>query len=354
MAKKKSTEEKAAPAKKRVPKEARLSSGSTLLNLACTDSPDWAFPAGKMINIIGDSDAGKTFLALTMLAEASIDSQFDGYDLVYDDIEAALNIPIGKYFGKRLADRLEIGNEEDGTRSDTIQNFFSNIQARFTAGVPFIYVMDSLDGLTSLEEEAYLKKVADSPEKEPGSYAMQKAKLLSQMLRNIVDQLEKSKSILIIISQTRDNLDPASFTKRTRSGGKALKFYASFEIWMLKRLSITNDKHKRKLGSEVSIHVTKNKYNGKDREVIVPIMYDLGVDDTTSLVNFLISTKAPGWSKSKQGMVECPMYKNSMHVKTLVNAIEDDDAVEDLRELASEQWQFIEEEIKLNRRSRYE
>ena len=45
-----------------------FSTGSTLLNLAMTDNPYYGWPCGRMSNIIGDSSAGKSFLALTGLS----------------------------------------------------------------------------------------------------------------------------------------------------------------------------------------------------------------------------------------------------------------------------------------------
>ena len=63
------------PVAKRVEKEpeiesmASVPSGSILLNLACSDSYRAAFQLGRMVNLIGDSSSGKTYLALEMLAQ---------------------------------------------------------------------------------------------------------------------------------------------------------------------------------------------------------------------------------------------------------------------------------------------
>ena len=53
-----------------------VSTGSTLLNLACTGFPDRGFAKGYYYFIVGDSESGKTWLALTCLAEASINKNF--------------------------------------------------------------------------------------------------------------------------------------------------------------------------------------------------------------------------------------------------------------------------------------
>ena len=65
-----------------------LSCGCTPLNLACSDSYKGAFVSGSMINIIGDSSAGKTQLCYSTLAEACKNPLFDNYELIYDGSEA--------------------------------------------------------------------------------------------------------------------------------------------------------------------------------------------------------------------------------------------------------------------------
>jgi len=54
-----------------------LSTGSTLLNLACSGRVNGGFLKGFYYFIVGDSKSGKTFLSLTCLAEASINKDFD-------------------------------------------------------------------------------------------------------------------------------------------------------------------------------------------------------------------------------------------------------------------------------------
>jgi len=64
-----------------------LSTGSTLLNLACTGFPERGFIKGHYYFIVGDSTSGKTWLSLTCLAEASINPNFKNYRFIYDNAE---------------------------------------------------------------------------------------------------------------------------------------------------------------------------------------------------------------------------------------------------------------------------
>jgi hypothetical protein len=56
--------------------EGALSTGSTLLNLACSDRPDAGYFKGAYYYLVGDSQAGKTWLLLSCFAEACRNPQF--------------------------------------------------------------------------------------------------------------------------------------------------------------------------------------------------------------------------------------------------------------------------------------
>src|ERR1044072_2569938 len=138
------------PANERKPK--LLSTGSTLLNCQCSGSPYGGWMIGKYHLVVGDSASGKTALALTCLAEASIDERFDEYELVHDDIEGGSQFSIEKLFGQKLADRLQV------VHSTTVEDCYFNIDNFIAKGKPFIYIVDSSDGLITEEDESKFQK----------------------------------------------------------------------------------------------------------------------------------------------------------------------------------------------------
>ena len=89
-----------------------LSTGSTLLNLACTGFPDRGFAKGHYYFVVGDSISGKTFLVLTCLAEASINPNFKDYRFIYDSGEDGALMNIERFFGKGVASRLEMPSQD--------------------------------------------------------------------------------------------------------------------------------------------------------------------------------------------------------------------------------------------------
>lgn len=331
-------------------------SGSTMLNLACSDTIHGAFLLGGMINIIGDSAAGKTIEALTICAECNQLERFDDYRLIFDDIEHRNNFDMQYMFGEELCNRLESPAEDsngDAKPSATVQEVHHNILNAIEGDKPFIYIADSWDALDSIEDQAKVDEMRDALVKEKeakGSYGMAKAKAGSAILKNISGKLAKTRSLLIIVSQTRDNIDPLSFQKKTRSGGKALKFYANHEIW-----AAGGKKIKAKdlvIGVDSIWKISKNSASGKQRDIKFPIYYDYGVDDLGSCIEFLLEVKH--WSKS--GLKINPGNDLSCDPCTkakLIATIEENGWERILKRVVGKVWAAREEAVKTNRKRKY-
>jgi RecA/RadA recombinase len=334
-----------------------IATGNTLLNLALSDTIDGGYGAGKMVNLIGDSSSGKTILALTMLAEANRNPKFKDYDLIFDDVESALEIDIDSLFGESLAERIIY------KKSNTIEDYYGAIYNQIISGIPFIWVLDSFDALTSRDEQRRAAEfgkqeskregdedVLDEVEKNKGSWKTEKPKMASEIFRVITGEIKKTDSFVMIISQTRDNLGfGAMFAPKTRSGGKALKFYASWEIWLATGKS--HKKMNRSIGADCMVKVTKNKMTGKRREVYFPIYYDYGVDSIESCINFLIDE---GHWKKVKGKIASEFSESALGIEELVKLIETDKLENKLNKIVGDVWNNIEEKIKLNRKPKYE
>jgi len=342
-----------------------LPTGSTLLNLNCADNPFGGFGLGRMVNLIGDSSSGKTLITLTMFAEMSLQKRWKDYDLYFDDAEAALGFDLKHLFGKRMAERVDT----DTFQSNTIQRVYGNIQSLLKEGSPFVYVIDSWDALTSEEEmqraERYMKDKKDRKKNEEGgSYGVDKAKLTSQLLRVITGDLKNTESVLIIISQTRDNLG-WGFSTKSRSGGRALKFFASHEGWLSIIRSIK--KRERAVGVECQFELTKNKLTGKQfRRCPLHIFYEYGVDNIGTNVDFLIENnfwkavkekereKKRGVKKNKASKILIPEWKFEGSRVKLIDYIEEQELEQELIDMVTEKYWAIEETMSINRKRKYE
>lgn len=325
-----------------------FSTGSTLLNLACSDYWKGAFLPGMVVNIVGDSHAGKTFLGHSIMAEAALNPAFKNYNFYHDNAEAATTDGIRKMFGKTLINKLHPPSKEG--HSSTIQEWRNNIWKIIQKEEPFIYLTDSLDSLDSNEAEERLNNVA-AGKGEKGSYKMEKPKILSEVLGTVCRKMEKTNSLLIILSQTRDNINPMSFKKKTRSGGRALEFYSSIEMWLGRVGSIkSSGENKRAIGNKVRIKVTKTKLTGKIREIDFPIYNDYGIDDIGSCVDFMINEGIWKKDKLKYKAKELGLFATR---EKIIATIEEKSLEDELKREVGQAWRQIENSIKLNRKPRY-
>lgn len=345
------------PKKKKKSKRIFLNTGSTLLNLAMSDKLRGGFAQGRYYLFVGDSESGKTFLALTCLAEAAANPKFDEHRLIHDDVEGGALMDIRKFFGKKVANRLEapsVDKDSGPVHSESIEDFYYHIDDALKDGRPFIYILDSEDGLTSDQERSKFDKNKSAHRQgddEKGSYGDGKAKINSANIRRVVSDLKKTRSILIIINQTRDNLG-FGFKKKTRSGGHALVFYACASLWasVKGKLAKTVKGKARQIGVQVQIKVEKNRVTGKSRVITLPIFHSYGVDDITSCIDYLISEGQ--WFKTKD-TITAPDFDFAGRMEKLVQLIEQDNLQKDLRHLVAEVWTEIEDACTLKRPPRY-
>ena len=320
-----------------------IPSGSTLLNLACSDSIKGAYGAGKIANLIGDSSSGKTILAWSMLAEVCNDPTFKDYKIIYDDVEAALEINVKKMFGTKTSERVE------KISSDTVEDFYGTVVSLTNDPTPFIYVLDSLDALTCVEEQKRAEEYAKEKSNKGGSFKTEKPRMIAEIMRVIVRKIKKSNSFVLIISQTRDNIGYGSlFAPKTRSGGKALKFYCTHEIWLA--VGKKHKKMEREIGSDVFAKISKNKLTGKKRNIEFPLYYDYGVDSIASCIQFLVEEKH--WKKDKSG-INATEFDVSLSEEKLIDHIEKNKLTSKLDKITEKVWNDIEEKIKLDREPKY-
>lgn len=352
-----------------------LSTGSTLLNLACSGNPYGGLLKGKYYFLVGDSASGKTFLSMTCFAEAMINKNFKRYRLIYDNVEDGCLMDVKGLFGQAVAGRLEYpgGRDADGVPifSRTIEEFYYNLDDAIKKAEPFIYVLDSMDGLSSDYEgkkfdqhkKAYAKKrkrgeeptkdadTGDNDAKVTGSYGDGKAKKNSENLRKVLQGVRETGSILIVLAQTRDNFD-FGWEKKSRAGGHALRFYATVEIWssIVGQITKVVNGNKRPIGVNVGLKLKKNRITGKTYTVETDIYPSYGIDDVGTCVDYLVEEKH--WKKTKQ-TIEAVELSISATRDKLIRTIEERGLENELRSIVGKVWREIEEASKPNRKTRY-
>lgn len=333
-------------AKKQVapPTKGGLSTGVTLLNLALSGTPSWGLLPGYYYLLVGDSQAGKTWLSLQILAEASRNPFFKNYQFIYDNVERR-RMDYGRYFSVPMATRLE--GPPYGI-SGTSSEFYSNLAACTKRKLPCIYILDSEDALKP-----------DDGEK--SGWNTGKAIRNSSGMREAINAIGETGSILIVIKQTRDNIGPgAMFKPKTRSGGIALTFYACVEAWfsVKKKIKKKVANEEEIIGSLFKIAVIKNSESGRHKTVEVPFYEGYGMDDLGSMVEFLVrrghwKRKGKEDDEESKGPITAPEFKFEGKMEKLISLIEEGSRVQELQNLTAEVWKQIDEACKPQRKPRY-
>jgi len=344
--------------KRRLTSKDFLSTGSTLLNLACTGFPERGFAKGRYYFIVGDSTSGKTWLSLTCLAEAASNPNFKDYRFIYDNAEDGALMDIEKFFGRQIAKRMEPPSWDSNwpVYSSTIEEFYFNVDDAIRNGRPFIYILDSMDSLTSNAEGNKFdsnKKAHRAGKELKGSYGDGKANVNSSMLRRVIGKaLLKSGSILIVINQTRAKVNARPFeSPKTYSGGYALKFYSCLQIVssVARQIKKSVKGKQRQIGVDCRIHVKKNRITGRDRTVTIPIYHSFGIDDVGSCVDYLLDEGY--WKRGNEINAKGLGIKGSRN--KIIRQIEKNGLEKDLRGLVGDMWDEIEEQCTIKRKKRY-
>lgn len=259
--------------------------GCSLLD--CVLGGGWA--QGRVANIVGDKSVGKSLLAIEACANfALLEPKGRIY---YRESEAAFDLPYAEALGLPVK-RVDFGPDGTDSSWDTIEDIFEDLSARLeecaSAKVPGLYIIDSLDALSSRAEM----------ERKPGeaSFGLEKQKMLGQLFRQLVRRLKAQNFCVLVISQIRDKIGVTFGEKHSRSGGKALDFYASQIVWLshLGYLHQTSRGVKRAVGVRIKAKCKKNKVAASFRECEFSISFGFGVDDVGAGVAWLEEVRALG------------------------------------------------------------
>ena len=265
----------------------------------------YGYPAGRIINICGDKSTGKTFLCNEIIAKAHY-QYGEKFKWMYADCERGYSFDTENLYGFTIHD-------ENSDAPENVEQAYYCIR-KFAEGLKDdefgVYVLDSLDALTSDEQDKRADERIATMEKgkefDKGTFGMGKAKYLSQeFFPQLCKVLENKNILLIIVSQIRDNTDMFSFEKYSRSGGKALDFYCHMVIWLAtaKKMTIEKGEQKAVIGGTNKLKVTKGKVPRPFRECFYTYLYDYGLDSIATGVDYLFDIR------TKTGDISTPAAK---------------------------------------------
>ena len=258
-----------------------VSTGCAMLDVAISNRPYGGLPVGRIVEITGLEQSGKSLVSAHLLAE----TQKQGGVAVLIDTETAVSREFLEAIGVDVSKLLYVSADSVEQIFDMTETIIEKV--RETSKDRLVTIVTDSVAAASTQTELASDYGKDG-------YATDKAIIISKAMRKITNMIGRQKILLVYTNQLRQKMNAMPFGDPwTTSGGKALAFHASVRLRLkgagqIKMKIGGNDKI---VGMKVRCQVVKNRMGPPLRSTDFEIYFDRGIDNYGSWLKVMKENK---------------------------------------------------------------
>ncbi len=257
-----------------------VSTGNAMLDVAISNRPYGGLPVGRITEITGLEQSGKSLLSAHLLAE----TQKKGGVAVLIDTETAVSREFLEAIGVDVSKLLYVSVDTVEGIFEACETIIEQVRKGDKDRLVTIVVDSVAAASTHKELEADYGK---------DGYATDKAIIISKAMRKITNTIGRQKIAVIFTNQLRQKLGVMFGDPWTTSGGKALAFHASVRLRLknVGQIKMKVGGNDKVVGISVRAQVVKNRLGPPLRSADFDIFFDRGIDNYGSWLTIMKDNK---------------------------------------------------------------